>query len=1111
MRRWSLNINCHLRYLCGNLFYNFDRHTEIIMKVKAKLKIFLLLIVVEVLYPMIPAFAQLPYQNPDLPVDERVNDLISRMTLAEKVAQLGNSTSTNSRLGIPGYNYWSEGLHGVARSGLATSFPQAIALSSTWDRELIYTVASAISDEARVKNNTDSKGLTYWCPTINMARDPRWGRTEEVYGEDPYLTGQLALNFVKGMQGNDPRYLKTVATVKHFDCNNIENGRHSISSTVDERSLREYYLPAFKTCVTQGHVFSLMSAYNALNNVPCPADRTLLTYILRDEWRFKGYVVSDCDAVHDVWASHNFLNTAGQATALSIHNGTDLNCGTTYQQNAAGAVNNGLLNEADIDSSLKRILKARFLLGEFDPPASVPYTTIPDSALDSHSHRDLALKAAREAIVLLKNENSLLPLNKDSVKTVAVIGPNANVLQLGGYSGSPSVSVTVFQGIEKKYGIDPERGKIEAENFDHQQGIQVEACAEGGSDVGYIDNGDYTEYDSVNFDTLKTVFSARVASLSTAGIIEVRLDSLNGSLVDTLDVPITGDWQSWTTVTDSVHVSGVHNLYLEYSGGFNVNWIWFYNPQDTLNTGNQPVNYEMGCTISGAKDQAAFDSAVSLAKRSDVAIVVCGTDLTVANEGHDRTTLDLPGVQKDLIQAVHAVNPKTVVVLVNGFPLSIDQTQDSIPAILCGWYDGQSQGDAIADVLFGDYNPGGRLTSTWYKSVSDLPPMDDYNIRDNRTYMYFTGTPLYPFGYGLSYTTFQYSNLNLSSASLNLHDSITVSVNVKNTGKMAGDEVVQLYTHIQQSSVKRPLKELRDFQRVHLDSGQTKTVNFTLRCDDLTFYDVNTRAYEVENGQYDIMIGSSSADIRLSSQINVSGGKVADTYRLDPYSPLQAEDLEEKSGIATLISCAEGGQSIGSLANNNYLVYKNLDFKNGAAQFNARLAVESLSTGGGSIDIRLDSLNGPLAGTLNMTPTGNWQIYQTQFTKVSIGAGIHDVYLVSKTTQTQSCNLHWFDFQVTYSGIPETKEVNDQNLVIYPNAATTHVTIAYNLSTRSDVSINIYTPAGVMVKSLMQKDQSPGKHRWEINTNEAGLKPGIYLVQYRAGHISRLARLSIVK
>ena len=1048
--------------------------------------------------------AQSDWQNTSLSVDVRVNDLISQMTLAEKISQLGNQSSAITRLGIPSYDYWNEALHGVARSGLATSFPQAIALSSTWDPELIQQIASAISDEARVKNNTDGKGLTYWCPTINMARDPRWGRSEENYGEDPYLTGQMAVNFIKGMQGNDPKYLKTVSTAKHFACNNVEVNRYGISSDVDERSLREYYLPAFKACVTQGKVFSIMSAYNALNGVPCPANRTLLTNILRNEWGFKGYVVSDCDAVSNIWDAHHYVSTAPEATAIALRNGTDLNCGTTFPLNAQSAITSGLMSEADINTSLKRVFTARFLLGEFDPASMVPYKSIPNSQLDCQANRDLALKAAHEAIVLLKNQNSILPLNKDSVHTIAVIGPNANIMQLGGYSGSPSVSITPLMGIAIKLGVDISNGTVEAEAFTNQSGIQTENCSEGGSNVGYIENGDYTEYDQINFGTGKDKFDVRVASSTTGGNIEVVLDNLTGISLGKFPVKGTGGWQNWITVSNTISgVTGIHNVYLKYSGGtgflFNVNWFRFYNSTDPDPTaGGGRINYAFGCSIKGAIDQTAFNLAISQAKKSEVAVVVCGTDLTVADEGTDRTSLNLPGIQEQLIKAVFHANPKTIVVLVNGYQLAINWAQDSIPAIVSAWYDGQAQGTAIADVLFGDYNPRGKLSTTWYKSTADLPSMNDYDIKNNRTYQYFKGTPLYPFGFGLSYTTFEYSNLKISAANLSLNDSLLVIADITNTGKVAGDEVAQLYVHAQSSPVSRPIKELKSFKSIHLEPGQTASVSFKLKHDALSYYDENSRTFMVEDGKMDILLGSSSKDIRLNSQIDVSGGTVGTTYRQDPFAITEAENFENKSSTVQVAHCTEGGQCITSLSNNSFVVYKNFDFSTEALQLDASLS--SLTDGPSSMQVVLDSLSGQTAGTVKIVRTGSTDTYKIQSCTLSGVTGIRDVYLIFKTNAASAGKLNWIRFQKTIgTAVNILNREYEYHLSVYPNPSDSDITLKYSLPSKSYIKMDIYSVHGQLIKSIQKSEQDAGQYQNKISK----LKPGSYVLKFNADKFSK--------
>lgn len=1082
------------------------------MKLTGKITIRFYFLITAIVLNIFPVKASFPFQDVNLPVDQRVTDLISQMTLAEKLAQLGNQAPAIGRLGIPAYNYWNEALHGVGRSGLATSFPQAIALSSTWDPELIYNVASVISDEARVKNNTEGKGLTYWSPTINMARDPRWGRAEENYGEDPYLTSQIAVNFVKGMQGNDPKYLKTVATAKHFACNNIEVNRYGISSTVDERSLREYFLPAFKACVTEGKVFSIMSAYNALNGVPCPANRTLLTQILRNEWGFKGYVVSDCDAVSNVWDAHHYVTTATEATAISLRNGTDLNCGTTFPVNANTAIQNGLMSEEDVNIALKRVFKARFLLGEFDPPAMVPYTSISKTKLDSPENRALALKAAHEAIVLLKNQHLILPLNKDSIHSIAVIGPNADVIQLGGYSGSPAVMVTPLQGIKAKLGIDALDGKTEAESYNNHFGIQVESCAEGGSDLGFIENGDYTEYDNVNFGTGMTKFDVRVASFNVGGNLNVYLDSMTGKLLGTIAVKGTSGWQNWVTQTmDIEKTSGIHNVYLKFTGGsgylFNVNWFKIYDPNAPVPVASKTVQYAIGCSIKGALNQADIDAAVKIAKSSDVAVVVCGTDLSVADEGADRTSLNLPGAQEQLIQAVYKANPKTIVVLVTGFSLAVNWAQDNVPAILTAWYDGQAQGSAIADVLFGDYNPGGKLSTTWYKSVSDLPSINDYDIKHNRTYMYFKEIPLYPFGYGLSYTTFTYSNLKLGSVSINPGDSMMVSTDVTNSGKLPSDEVVQLYAHVQSSAIIRPIKELKAFQRITLQPGETKTVSLKLKHTALSYYDENDKVFRVESGKVDLFIGSSSSDIRLDGVIEVSGGIVASTYRQDPVAVTQAENFENNSSSVKVTSCAEGGQSIDFAGNKSYAVYKNFNFTGDEKQFNARLS--TLNNNGGVLQVVLDSLNGAQAGALTIKPIADLKTYNTQSVELTSIFGVRDVYLIYNTSSTSVLKLNWFSFQNSVGPVSTTILMDEKyKVTIFPNPTDMQTILKYDLPEFANVLIEIYSQQGTLVKSMPQSLQAEGSYQLKIDTSL--MKSGTYLVRFSTKAYSKSLLVNVL-
>jgi beta-glucosidase len=670
--------------------------------------------------------------------DDRIRALIGQMSVANKVKQLLHITPAVGSVGLRAYNYWNEGLHGVLAEG-ATSFPQAIALASAWDPELLQRVASAIGDEARGFNAKSKKGLTYWSPVINMLRDPRWGRYDESYTEDPYLMSRLGVAFVRGLQGDDPKYLKVVATPKHYAGNNSEFNRHTGSSEIDEQLLHEYYLPAFQAAIVEGGAFSIMAAYNRVNGVPASANPSLLRDILRNDWGFPGFVVSDCDAVDDITNGHHWTATGAEAAAKALLAGTDLNCGWTYPSELTNALDQGLITERDVDQALERVLRARFLLGEFDPPEEVPYRAIGAEVIESEQHAALALEAARASVVLLKNDG-ILPLDRTSLGSVAVIGPHGDDVVLGGYSGTPTRQISALAGIRARFAASP-------------------------------------------------------------------------------------------TVT---------------------------------------VGFEPGCTVTGAKDQTEIDKAVALARKSDVAIVFVGTSLDVMREEKDRPDWSLPGVQGDLIRAVYEANPRTVVVLVTAGPVAVDWAEANVPAIVTEFYNGQEQGTAIADVLFGDTNPAGKLTTTWYTGTTTLPPIEDYDLRKGRTYLYFKGAPLYPFGHGLSYTKFEYSDLRVTPATLAPGETATVTVRIENVGSRGGDEVAQLYVHDgAQAGVQRPTQTLHGFRRLHLEPAEAKTVTFSLATKDLAFWDVATHAWRVADGVFDIAVGASSADLRTRASLTV--------------------------------------------------------------------------------------------------------------------------------------------------------------------------------------------------------------------------------------------------
>jgi beta-glucosidase len=686
------------------------------------------------------------------PVEERVKNLISRMTLEEKAEYLNHVGPDIPKFGIKS-DKWNQSLHGVVWTRPTTMFPVSIAMAATWDTKLVHTEAAAISDEARAIYNGwhndpnfqgEKKGLIYRSPVINISRNPYWGRINECFGEDPFLTGRIGVAHVTGLQGNDPKYLKLVSTLKHYAVNNVELNRTARSATVSERMLHEFWLPHFKDCIVEGGAQSIMASYNAINGVPNNINHMMLTDILKNRWGFKGFVVSDLGGVNTMVNGHEKGKMSyEEAVAQSINAGCDFS-DKEFMQYIPIAVNKGLLSMAKLDESVSRVMRDRFLLGEFDPQDRVPYSKIPMSVIGNAEHVSLALKAAQEAMVLLTNKNHILPLNKNKIKTIAVIGPHADMFTAGGYSGKPIDAVNPMQGIKNR-------------------------MAPG---------------------------------------------------------------------TEIIYAAGSEITHRRNTPAFN-------------------------------KDEE-LQKAVDAAKKADVAILYLGTTLDIEAEGRDRTSLELPGNQEELVKAVLTVNPRTIVVLMNAGPLTIPYIKENAPAILEAWWQGEQGGNAIADALFGNINPGGKMPLTVYASAEQVPSQDEYDVTKGFTYMYVNGKPLFPFGHGLSYTTFNYSNLKLSAKQIKDSGTITVSVDVKNSGKVTGDEVVQLYIHDVSPSLKRPNEELRGFERITLAPGQTKTVKLTILGSKLAFYDEKIHDFRVEPEMIDVMVGSSSADIRLKSQFRVT-------------------------------------------------------------------------------------------------------------------------------------------------------------------------------------------------------------------------------------------------
>ena len=842
-----------------------------------------------VLLALIPAHTQSPppYKNPNLPIETRVNDLVSRMTLEEKVLQMQNAAPAIERLGIPAYDWWNEALHGVARAGYATVFPQAIGLAATWDTKLMHEVADVISTEARakhhefVRNNRHARyqGLTFWSPNINIFRDPRWGRGQETYGEDPYLTARLGVEFVKGLQGNDPRYFKVIATPKHYAVHSgPEPERHSFDAKAYERDLRETYLPAFRATIVEGKAYSVMCAYNRTNDEPCCANKKLMTDILRGEWRFNGYVVSDCGAIRDIWEYHKFVKTEAEASALAVRAGTDLTCGGEYVT-LLQAVKQGLITEAEIDTAVKRLMTARFRLGMFDPPEMVPYARIPFSQNDTPEHRQLALQSARESIVLLKNANRTLPLRKD-LKSIAVIGPNADAPEVlwGNYNGRPSRLITPLAGIKNAVSANTKVVYALGSTLAGEPVVTVPASALG--------NGLKAEYFN------NTELRGPAATVRTDARIDFNwgrykptpeLSENNFSVRWTgkLTPPESGKYTLGFTADDGARLYLDGQLLVE---------AWSNNPtktatkEITLEAGRSydlRMEYFQNNREAVAKlvwsyprlAERMIEEAVKATQEADASVLVLGISAGLEGEemnvnvagfrGGDRTDLSLPQSQEALLKAVVATGKPVVVVLLSGSALAVNWANDNASAMLQAWYPGGEGGTAIADVLFGDYNPAGRLPVTFYKSVDQLPPFTDYSMQ-GRTYRYFKGEPLYPFGYGLSYTRFAYSNVRVKSVKIG--EPVKVVVDVTNAGEREGDEVVQLYLTDVAASAPVPIKTLVGFERISLRPQEKRTVTFTITPRQMSLIDNNDKRV-IEPGEFLISIGG------LRSRFTLSGNK----------------------------------------------------------------------------------------------------------------------------------------------------------------------------------------------------------------------------------------------
>jgi beta-glucosidase len=844
---------------------------------------------------VVPVHAQapLPYQNPDLPVEVRVQDLISRMTLEEKTSMMSNATPGVPRLGIPRYDWWSEALHGVANAGYATVFPQAIGLAAMWNAPLHQDVAGVIGIEGRAKFNgyvgtrlegEIFRGLTFWSPNINIFRDPRWGRGQETYGEDPHLTGRLGVAFVRGLQGDHPDYLQAAACAKHFAVHSgPEPLRHDFDVAPSRRDLHETYLPAFQDLVRDARVEIVMMAYNAVYGAP--ASISPLLYGLLDEWGFDGHVTSDCGSVGDLHRTYGVAADGVEANALALRAGMHLRCGPE-SGNLFRAVRRGLLTEEEVDAGLAPLMRTMFRLGFFDPADRVPFNQISPSRNNVPEHGALALRAARESMVLLKNDG-LLPLDS-GVRRVAVIGPNAGSVPalVGNYHGTPSAPVTVLDGL--RAALEPAGVEVlYAHGSDYAaRTTTVRPIAFGWFHGEYFDN--------------PTLSGDPVARRTERPL---TFDFRTGGLP--YGVPQSGVSARWNGHLATT-MQGDHELVVRGRGGFRVRIgeeVVIDSPvpppglegeeREVRTTRPLPGNASLPIRLeyfpgdgpfavsfewNTPPVDAGFAEAVAAARAADVIIYVGGLSAQLEGEdmvvdydgflGGDRLHIELPALQQDLLEQLHATGKPIVFVNLSGSAVAMPWVADRANAMLQAWYPGQAGGTAVADVLLGTYNPAGRLPVTFYRSTDDLPPFVDYDMA-GRTYRYFDGDPLYPFGHGLSYTRFDYSDLRTSGEVLGDNDTITVSVDVTNTGARAGEEVVQLYVAHPQSAVARPRKALKGFARVSLTPGETQRVDFPLSASDVAYWEDGRDRWVIEAAPLEILVGASSEDIRQRVTVRV--------------------------------------------------------------------------------------------------------------------------------------------------------------------------------------------------------------------------------------------------
>jgi beta-glucosidase len=952
-----------------------------------------------------------PFRDPNLPLSTRMHDLLSRLTTDQKISLLFQyQPAIPAPLCLPAMKNGTEALHGVAWSNdinnngnvvtaNGTTFPQAIGMASTWDPSLIKQVGNAVGQEARGYNAQSPAvwGLNLWAPVVNLLRNPLWGRNEEGYSEDPFLTSQVATAYGLGIEGNNPKYLQAAPTLKHYLAYNNEVNRATSSSMLTPRVLQEYDRAVFRAPLQAGAATGAMASYNEVNGRPDTVNPDLAT--IERSWSPTPLMnVTDAFAPGNLLpGTDNYYPDLEHADAAAIKAGidsftTDNTDPTNTTKAITSALTDGLLTTADIDRAASHVLSIRFRLGDFDPPGSNPYSTITPSVINDPAHQQLSRKTADEAMVLLKNAHGTLPLNPATTKKIAVVGPLENTLYSDWYSGNLPYQVTPLDGITQRLGtgatVNASEGVDRIALRDVTTGKYVTAGT--GASGGVLGESDTAPAATSQFD----VFDWGQGIVTMRSVANGKYVGYNFSNFKNDQAQPNG-WYVQQQFVLEPRADG--NYVIRYAGyetqetWFNPNHYLTLQPDGSLNLGaktpDQATEFSKQVITSG------IGSAVSAAKGADAAVVVVGSMPFInGREAHDRTDMNLASGQEALVQAVTKANPNTIVVVEDSYPTTINWEQSNDPAILWTTHAGQETGHALADVLFGGYNPSGRLTQTWPQSQSEVANILNYDIiKSGQTYMYDTQPALYPFGYGLSYTTFSYSKMRLSSPSMGQKGMVDVSVDVTNTGSRAAKDVVQLYGHQEKSRVKQPLKKLIGFQNVSLAPGQTVTVRFTVKASDLAFWDVTRSKWVVETSPYDLMVGQSSADIRQSATLAVHGETIPPQNLVG--HPTEAQNFDDYSGITLAPETQASGTAVQATAAGQWVKFGDVNFGGAVTSFSAQVA--KADTSAASIELRLDNpVTEPVVGTVPVTSTGGQYTWDTATGQLTGAHGIHDLYLV---------------------------------------------------------------------------------------------------------------------